>query len=55
MTRPTLSPTPDVARTHGWTDYALLDSGEGRKLERYGDVTVIRPEPQCWWRPKLSP
>lgn len=36
-----------------WEDYALLDSGGGRKLERYGAVTVIRPEPQAMWRPAL--
>ena len=31
-------------------DYSLLDSGDGRKLERYGAWTVVRPEPQCLWR-----
>ena len=46
---PAISPDPQVARTRGWADYALLDSGEGRKLERYGRVTVDRPEPQCLW------
>ena len=44
-----------VLRTRAWTDYALLDSGEGRKLERYGPVSVVRPEPQCTWRPRLAP
>jgi 23S rRNA (cytosine1962-C5)-methyltransferase len=39
-------------RTTGWADYALVDSGDGRKLERYGDYLVIRPEPQCGWTPK---
>jgi 23S rRNA (cytosine1962-C5)-methyltransferase len=29
-----------------------VDSGAGRKLERYGSFTVIRPEPQCLWSPK---
>ncbi len=33
-----------------WTDYALLDSGAGAKLERYGAFRVIRPEPQAMWR-----
>ena len=37
-----------------WPDYALLDSGGGRKLERYGAVTVVRPESQCLWRPALD-
>ena len=34
-----------------WTDWGLIDSGNGRKLERYGPVTVIRPEPQAMWAP----
>ncbi|HMJ92634.1 MAG TPA: class I SAM-dependent methyltransferase [Allosphingosinicella sp.] len=34
-----------------WPDYALLDSGNGRKLERYGPWRFIRPEPQAMWAP----
>ena len=34
-----------------WSDYALLDSGGGRKFERYGRLRVIRPEPQAMWTP----
>ncbi|MES2988399.1 MAG: class I SAM-dependent methyltransferase [Pseudomonadota bacterium] len=34
-----------------WADYALIDSGHGRKLERYGDYRFIRPEPQAMWAP----
>ena len=34
-----------------WADWGLLDSGHGRKLERYGPVRVIRPEPQAMWAP----
>ncbi|MGZ8998335.1 MAG: class I SAM-dependent methyltransferase [Allosphingosinicella sp.] len=34
-----------------WADYALLDSGGGRKLERYGRFRFIRPEPQAMWAP----
>jgi 23S rRNA (cytosine1962-C5)-methyltransferase len=34
-----------------WPDWALVDSGNGRKLERYGPVTVERPEPQAMWAP----
>jgi 23S rRNA (cytosine1962-C5)-methyltransferase len=52
---PTIAAEPLALRTRAWEDYALLDSGEGRKLERYGPVTVVRPEPQCWWRPRLGP
>jgi 23S rRNA (cytosine1962-C5)-methyltransferase len=49
---PVLSPTPETLVTRTWPDYALLDSGAGRKLERYGLHTVVRPEPQCWWSPR---
>ena len=34
-----------------WDDYGLIDSGHGRKFERYGPVRVIRPEPQAMWAP----
>ncbi len=34
-----------------WDDWGLVDSGHGRKLERYGPVHVIRPEPQAMWAP----
>jgi 23S rRNA (cytosine1962-C5)-methyltransferase len=34
-----------------WDDWALVDSGGGRKFERYGPITVIRPEPQAMWQP----
>lgn len=34
--------------------YALLDSGNGRKLERFGKITVDRPEPQAMWSPRLG-
>ena len=36
-----------------WDDWGLIDSGDGRKLERYGPVRVIRPEPQAMWTPAL--
>lgn len=36
------------------SDYTLLDSGGGRKFERYGPVRLIRPEPQAMWSPALS-
>ncbi len=34
-----------------WSDYGLIDSGNGRKLERYGRFRFIRPEPQALWAP----
>src|SRR3546814_9584301 len=36
-----------------WGDYGLIDSGGGRKLERYGRYRFIRPEPQAMWTPAL--
>ena len=37
-----------------WSDYQLLDSGDMRKLERFGKVRVNRPDPQALWKP-LAP
>lgn len=36
-----------------WTDYELLDSGAGRKLERLGEFALVRPEPQAKWTASL--
>jgi 23S rRNA (cytosine1962-C5)-methyltransferase len=44
-----------VLTTPGFADYALVDSGNGRKLERFGRFTVDRPEPQAMWQPALEP
>jgi 23S rRNA (cytosine1962-C5)-methyltransferase len=38
----------------GWADYALLDSGNFEKLERFGNYVFRRPEPQAIWQPSLS-
>ena len=34
-------------------DYELLDSGDGRKLERFGRFVLARPSSQAMWRPSL--
>jgi 23S rRNA (cytosine1962-C5)-methyltransferase len=52
---PTVERRLTVLATPGFPDYALLDSGHGRKLERFGNVTVERPEPQALWRQALEP
>lgn len=49
-----LSQSPLVLAGAGWADYGLVDSGHGRKLERYGDFRFIRPEPQAMWSPRLG-
>jgi 23S rRNA (cytosine1962-C5)-methyltransferase len=51
---PRIAESPGLLTTVPWRDYALLDSGGGRKLERYGRFTVVRPEPQCGWAPRLA-
>jgi 23S rRNA (cytosine1962-C5)-methyltransferase len=42
-----------VLTSDNWTDYELIDSGGGAKLERFGKYTFIRPEHQAMWRPVL--
>ena len=37
-----------------WDDWGLIDCGNGQKYERYGPVTVVRPEPQAMWAPGLA-
>src|SRR6202789_2559459 len=51
---PLVAETPAVLRTGAWADFGLIDSGGGRKLERFGPYRVVRPEPQCLWRPALA-
>ena len=36
-----------------WQDYELIDSGNFRKLERFGPYVMIRPEPKALWDPAL--
>ena len=45
---------PLVLAGEGWGDYGLVDSGHGRKLERYGPYRFIRPEPQALWSPRQT-
>lgn len=47
----------DTMKTHIFItepqkEYALIDSGDGMKMERYGDVKIVRPDPQALWRKK---
>lgn len=42
--------------TKDWKDYELLDCSDGEKLERWGDIILIRPDPQVIWKtPKKHP
>ena len=39
----------------GWQDYELIDCSRGEKLERWGDVYLVRPDPQAIWdTPRLD-
>ncbi|MDE2563477.1 MAG: class I SAM-dependent methyltransferase [Sphingomonadales bacterium] len=49
-----LDPQSQLLAGSGWADFGLLDSGHGRKLERYGRYRFIRPEPQAMWAPRLA-
>ena len=33
-----------------WQDYELIDTSSGEKLERWGKVRLIRPDPQIIWK-----
>ncbi len=43
-----------LLESRGFADYSLIDSGDGRKLERFGTILVDRPEPQALWKPMLG-
>ncbi len=36
----------------GWKDYELIDCSDGERLERWGDILLIRPDPQALWNTK---
>ena len=46
--------TPLILHPTKWNDYSLIDSGYGRKLERFGPFLFSRPEPQALWSQNLS-
>ncbi len=33
----------------GWSDYELIDASEGNRLERWGNIILVRPDPQVIW------
>ncbi len=38
-----------------WKDYEILDMANGEKLERWGNIYLIRPDPQIIWKKKSFP
>ena len=47
-------PTFSLLEAPNWTDYALVDSGDGLKMERFGQYIFVRPEVQAMW-PRALP
>lgn len=37
-----------------WVDYELIDSGDGAKLERFGNYVIARPDPRAIWK-RMAP
>ena len=37
---------------NNWKDYEILDMANGEKLERWGDIYLVRPDPQIIWKEK---
>lgn len=44
---------PLILENEAGPDHALLDSGNGLKLEQYGPLRIVRPEAQAIWQPAL--
>ncbi|MBI3486463.1 class I SAM-dependent methyltransferase [Candidatus Daviesbacteria bacterium] len=43
-----------ILASNSLSDYELLDSGDGKRLERFGKFVLVRPDPQIIWKPKLA-
>lgn len=37
-------------KAQNWTEYELLDTSDGERLERWGKYTLVRPDPQVIWK-----
>lgn len=37
-----------------WKDYEIIETGSGEKLERWGKVKLLRPDPQIIWKKEIS-
>ena len=38
-----------------WNDYQILDMANGEKLEKWNNITLVRPDPQIIWKQKKYP
>lgn len=55
MTNASSLPPISLLTMSGWEDYALVDTGNMMRLERFGERLIARPEPQAYWAPSLPP
>ena len=37
-----------------WKDYEIIETGSGEKLEKWGRITLLRPDPQIIWKNQIS-
>jgi 23S rRNA (cytosine1962-C5)-methyltransferase len=49
-----MNPPFTLLESPRWNDYALLDCGDGLKLERFGNYVFVRPESQAMWKRSLD-
>ncbi len=49
-----INPIFTLLESSRWNDYALIDSGDGLKLERFGEYVFVRPEAQAMWKRTLD-
>lgn len=40
---------------NNWKEYEIIDMASGEKLEKWGNITLIRPDPQIIWKEKTYP
>jgi len=40
--------------TKDWQDYEIIATGDGEKLERWGNVVLLRPDPQVIWHAETN-
>jgi 23S rRNA (cytosine1962-C5)-methyltransferase len=48
-----MNDTLKIFKTEAWGDYELLDTGDGEKLERFGQYILIRPYEDAFWKKTL--
>jgi len=44
----------NMRASNNWVDYSIIASGGGEKLEKWGAVYLLRPDPQAIWKPKFD-